>query len=147
MRVSLRDSTSEDFEFVFNLNKTNMHKYVEATRAWDDETEHKDMKGKFTPGIDKIIQAEGKDIGVFRVIEENRGLTIDHIELLPQFQNKGIGSRLIKDLITQNLDKDIALKVLKENPAKELYKKLGFSVVGEDKRKYCMNLPARISEQ
>ena len=49
--VSFRETTDEDFDFVFNLNKANMRKYVEEMRGWDDEFEREDMKKKFTPAL------------------------------------------------------------------------------------------------
>lgn len=35
----LRPATAEDFEFIFQLNKANMRRYVELLRGWDDAAE------------------------------------------------------------------------------------------------------------
>ncbi len=134
--ITLRETTDEDIDFVFNLNKINMRKYVEEIRGWNDEFEREDMKKKFTPGMDKIIQIDGKDAGIIRVLETDEGIKLDHIELLPEHQGHGIGSKVIKELIDKN--KPISLQVLKQNPAVELYKKLGFEIVGETDLKYQM---------
>lgn len=42
-RISFRLSTEDDFDLVFGLNKTNMRKYVEKIRGWNDACERKDM--------------------------------------------------------------------------------------------------------
>jgi ribosomal protein S18 acetylase RimI-like enzyme len=135
--ISFRASTDADFDFVFNLNKTNMRKYVEGIRGWDEEWERTDMKTKFTPGTDQIIQIDGKDAGVFRILENDDSIKLDHIELLPEFQGRGIGGRIIGDLLAKG--KRVDLQVLKQNPATELYKKLGFKVIGENDLKYLMS--------
>jgi len=62
---------------------------------------------------------------------------LDHIELLPEFQNMGIGKKIIKDLISKN--KPVNLQVLKQNPAVRLYKELGFKITGETDLKYQMS--------
>ena len=46
--MSFRQSTEKDFNFVFELNKINMKKYVETIRGWDENNERGDMKKKFT---------------------------------------------------------------------------------------------------
>ena len=134
--ITFRASTETDFDFVFELNKTNMRQYVEKIRGWDDENERADMKTKFTAGTDQIIQVDGKDAGVLRILETPESIKLDHIELLPEFQNKSIGTKIIKDLLSKS--KQINLQVLKTNPAVELYKKLGFKIVDETELKYQM---------
>lgn len=142
MKITLRDSTADDLGFAFNLNKTNMRRYVEEIRAWDDGLELEDMRRKFTPGIDKIVQVDGEDAGLLRTVEEDNAVKLDHIELLPKFQSKGIGSRLINDLIEKNKNKAIVLRVLKVNPAVGLYKRLGFTITSENDTKYFMRREA-----
>ncbi len=134
--ILLRKSTDEDFDFVFELNKTNMRKYVDDIRGWNDKDEREDMKKKFTAGLDQIIQVDGQDIGVLRVLETEDAIKLDHIELLPKFQNIGVGRKIIKDLTSKN--KPVSLQVLKQNPAVKLYKELGFKIVGETDLKYQM---------
>jgi ribosomal protein S18 acetylase RimI-like enzyme len=51
----------------------------------------------------------------------------------PEHQRTGIGTEVLSDLVeTWALtEKPIALTVLKNNPARRLYERFGFSVVGE----------------
>lgn len=129
----LRPATSGDFEFVFQLNKANMRKYVELVRVWDDEAERADMYRKFIPGHDSIVQIDGKDIGVFTVEYRDSEIYLNHIELLPAFQGKGIGTVLIRKILAEGtyLSKPVILHVLKINPAKQFYEHLGFQIVEE----------------
>lgn len=140
MEINLRQSTEEDFEFIFSLNKINMKKYVDVIRGWNEEYERADMKTKFIPGAHKIIQADRQDIGVILIQEEPDHFKLTHLELLPEFQNKGIGTKLIKEVLdnAKAKNKYVWLKVLKTNPAIELYKKLGFVKIGEEELKYIM---------
>lgn len=140
MEINLRPSTEEDFEFIFSLNKINMKKYVDIIRGWNEEYERADMKNKFMPGTHKIIQVDEQDVGTILIQEELGHFKLAHLELLPQFQNKGIGTKLIKEILdkAKTKNKYVWLKVLKTNPAIELYKKLGFVKIGEEELKYIM---------
>ena len=55
------------------------------------------------------------------------------MELLPSFQHRGIGTSIIHDVIARAraAHLPVTLTVLKENPAKTLYERLGFSVQEE----------------
>ncbi|MBW4512743.1 MAG: GNAT family N-acetyltransferase [Scytonematopsis contorta HA4267-MV1] len=55
------------------------------------------------------------------------------MELLPEYQCLGIGTQLIQSVISQakSLNKPVVLHVLKINPAKSLYERLGFETVEE----------------
>ncbi|WP_373284643.1 GNAT family N-acetyltransferase [Kroppenstedtia guangzhouensis] len=79
---------------------------------------------------------------MFGVEERSDIYFLQHIELLPQFQGKGIGSKLICRLINKARKKNVpvSLTVLKQNPAIRLYKRLGFSFTGETEIKYEMTV-------
>jgi hypothetical protein len=51
-----------------------------------------------------------------------------------RIQRKGIGSDFLADLLfrARREQRSVALRVLKVNPARTLYQRLGFVVVGED---------------
>jgi ribosomal protein S18 acetylase RimI-like enzyme len=140
MNVSLRPATHEDFSFVFQLNKINMKKYVEKLRGWDEQAERLDMKAKFKPFVDQIIVVYNYDVGIFAVDKKESEFYLRHIEILPAYQNKGIGSFLLHQILRE-ADKrciTVKLQVLKLNPARRLYERLGFSVYGESELKYKM---------
>jgi ribosomal protein S18 acetylase RimI-like enzyme len=58
------------------------------------------------------------------------------------FQNQGIGTKLIEKIIQQNQSKyqTISLQVLKENPAIKFYQRLGFIILIATKTHYKMQL-------
>jgi GNAT superfamily N-acetyltransferase len=64
---------------------------------------------------------------------ESEVLLVD-LSLLPAFQNKGIGTHLIEDLQKEaaGTGRTMRLHVLNSNPARFLYKRLGFTVTGSD---------------
>lgn len=66
----------------------------------------------------------------FRLAEEIR---LADIALLPAYRNRGIGAYLIHDLQTEaeNANKPLRLHVAHTNPARRLYARLGFVIIGD----------------
>jgi ribosomal protein S18 acetylase RimI-like enzyme len=130
---TLRESNEDDFEFVFQLNKTNMQKYVQMLRGWDDEAEREDMRRHFRSGSDQIIIVDGRGVGRLAVDRYPNRIELRHIEILPAYQGRGIGAAIILDILEEarQMNLPVTLMVLNVNPAKRLYERLGFRTVEE----------------
>lgn len=63
--------------------------------------------------------------------ERDEDVFLRAIEILSTYQNQSIGARIIQQIITDaaTKQKPVLLYVLKVNPAKRLYERLGFSTV------------------
>lgn len=130
-KYGLRPATAEDFEFVFQLNKVNMYRYVEELRGWNDTFERADLRLGFRPGVDQIITLGDQNIGRLLVVRHPDCVEIRHIEILPQYQKRGIGTRIILDVLQDAREQGlpVTLTVLSINPARRLYERLGFREV------------------
>ena len=133
MKYALRKSGESDFEFTFELNKTNMRRYVETLRGWDDDAERDDMRRHFQPGEDRIIVVDGRDAGRLVVERFPDRINLKVIGILPRYQGRGIGTAIIRDILDEAREAKIpaTLMVLNINPAKRLYEKLGFATIEE----------------
>src|SRR5687767_14528099 len=120
MNISFRKIESEDFEFLWRLHNAALKDYVLQTWGWDEDWQRETFTKNFNLSNGEIIIFEGKDIGYFWVIEKESEILLASIRLLTEFQNKGIGSRLIKNLVNKS-SKPVTLRVLKVNPAQNLY--------------------------
>ena len=60
--------------------------------------------------------------------------------LLPSVQNRGIGTRLVRDLLDEAAAAGLPLRlrVLRVNPARRLYERLGFVLSGETETHFTM---------
>jgi ribosomal protein S18 acetylase RimI-like enzyme len=85
----------------------------------------------------------GEPIGVVAGIDERGVFYLSRIELRTQFQGRGLGAQLIRDLLTQarhNGAHAAELHVLKANRAKSLYERLGFQTIADEPPKLHMRL-------
>jgi len=76
------------------------------------------------------------------IILENKKdeILLKEIEINPEFQNKGIGTYIIQNIINdaKKQTKPVILYVLKVNPAQKLYKELGFNIFKETDTHFIM---------
>jgi len=100
------------------------------TWGWDKDWQKRNFAEIFKTEKAKIIVFEKKDIGYWEVGEREVETVLISIRLLPKYQRRGIGTKIIEDLL-DNAQKPVRLQVLKVNPAKKLYERLGFEIFDE----------------
>jgi ribosomal protein S18 acetylase RimI-like enzyme len=118
-----------------------MKEYVEKVWGWDEAWQKTYCLQHFDPEALQIVVLDCTDIGCISVADRDRELFLRSIEIMPEYQNKGIGTFLIKEIIlhAQRENKPVALQVLKTNTrARILYQRLGFSDCGETETHYRM---------
>lgn len=143
MKYSFRKCTVEDFEFLFKLKKQNFKWYVDKIWGWIDEEQKDRLKKDLEEHLahKQIILIDEKEIGVYaKHITEAGDCFINEISLLKEYQCQGIGTEILSKQLTENKSKNIRtiLQVFKDNPAKQLYEKLGFIIYDETETHYKM---------
>lgn len=129
-------------EFIYITKKNAYKKYVEENwGTWDD----KEQRKLFDKFIDTyfnciyIIQLNGVDIGFYNGQTLDDGIyEIGNICIIPEYQGKGIGSQILKDIIEMHKNQTIKLQYFKQNPVGSLYEKLGFTKDAEKEYHYTM---------
>jgi ribosomal protein S18 acetylase RimI-like enzyme len=132
--INLRSVTTDDYKFLYALNSKTMFDYVEATWGWDETWQQNYFKEHFQPEANQIIVLNFDDIGRIEIYYEANEVRISNIQILPEYQNKGIGNTVMLRIIQQAQQQKqcLTLQVLKVNPARRFYERLGFFVEGED---------------
>lgn len=130
---SFRDCTRADFDFYVYLHDLVLRDYIEPIWGWDVKERMKLIRKEFKPADIQILCHAGYAIGVLQVepMAGEDGLFIRQIFLAPEYQNKGIGSAIIKDIIARAKaeHKELGLHVFKTNMrAMALYRRLGFAL-------------------
>jgi len=129
---SLRQARPADFDFLWRLTAVTMRDYVGAIWGWDDDWQRRRFLENFEPGYWKVVNAFGRDIGGVAVRRLPKEIFLADLQILPPYQNLGIGTAIIERLKSEAKDKClvISLNVLKSNPrARRLYERLGFHMV------------------
>ncbi len=145
--IELVPYTDNDYEFIYNVKKQAYKKYAEECwGAWIEE-DQKNHFDKFINHVKEntyIIMYNGKKIGFYNgEVLENGNYEVGNICIIPEYQGQGIGSKILKDKLEENIDKDIEIQCFKSNKVSELYKRLGFIPSGETKFHYQMIKPKK----
>jgi GNAT superfamily N-acetyltransferase len=139
-QVELRPTNPDDYDFVFGVHCAAMKPSVERIYGWDEDWQARYFRERFDPARRQIIRHDGTDIGYISIEEQEASLFLSSIAILPHYQGRGIGTALIRSLQQQARRKGVpvTLRVLKANPARTLYERLGFRVTGETETHYQM---------
>ncbi len=131
MDISFRQAKREDYEFLWNLHKATMKSYVDETWGWEEEFQKEYFSNQFDTNNIQLIIVDNSVIGAIEIQNRESELFIANFEIAPHFQDKGIGSTILKRIIntSDSKRKPIKLQVLKVNPAKQFYKRFGFETV------------------
>jgi GNAT superfamily N-acetyltransferase len=133
MQISLRPATDDDYDFLWRLHCAAMRPYVEKTWGWDKQWQAEYFHNHFDPTTRQIIEGDGGPIGCILVERREDRIFLAAIEIAPDYQGRDIGTELIQSLCSESDGRGVPveLQVLKVNPARCLYERLGFAVVGE----------------
>jgi GNAT superfamily N-acetyltransferase len=141
---SLRTASADDLEFLFDVSTKAMESVDAAlnpSRIFDRDEKLKQYRERFIPKEIQVISYDDEDVGRLRVVRSNESIYIGGIQILPEFQGKGIGTALFLDLIkeSETTGLPIALEVHDVNEsALRFYMNLGFLDVGHEGNKRLM---------
>jgi GNAT superfamily N-acetyltransferase len=138
MAITYRPEAEGDLPFLKRVYRSTREDELQLT-GWDEafkETfidqqftaQHQYYREAYHDASFQVILLDGKEAGRLYVWESDRQIRIVDIALLPEFRNQGIGTTILRGLITKA---DISGRILSihveaYNPALNLYKRLGF---------------------
>ena len=148
--LSLRSVGPEDQKLLLSLFESAREKEL-ALVDWSDDQRRVFLKTQFRaqqehyrkhfPHRDHhIVMLKGRPVGMTDIARNANEIRVLDVIILPEFRNGGIGTKLMRDLLTEadHLGKTMRLYVEKFNPAFSLYTRLGFTVTEDAGVHYLM---------
>ncbi len=139
--LELRLAAESDFERVFAITMATMRAYVEATwGVWDDAEHRSRIRATFDLSTHRLVHVDGQLAGLLAVEEHPDHVQLLKVFLLPPFQGRGTGTRLVRQVMAQAdaQGRSLRLRVLRVNPAQRLYLRLGFVITDETPERLYM---------
>ncbi len=141
MMMELRNALPEDFKYILKLTRQNMERIV--TREWNADWK-KDIEPNFvnswkTQGEKKIIEVDNRCVGYFwfEQHQEEKEIFINSIQIVEQFQRKGLGTEVINWLLNEarNRNLEFVRGVVQKNNvhARNFFEKDKFKFIEETK--------------
>ena len=139
MEYKLLKSTSNDINRLIEYKKRTIYEYAKDLSDEEINKINRYIASEVPKLIDVYcnIMVDNKIIGCLLLTNKDDGKLLDEIYLEKVYRNKGIGTEIIRDILSNN---DIVyLWVYKKNDkAISLYRKLGFNVIEETDSRYYM---------
>jgi len=134
-----RRATEADFEWLLALRRSTMDPHIRASGVEPREDAHREaVMADFESA--RVILIGTDEVGIIKLVRHDPEWHLRHIQIAPEFQKRGIGQAVLHEMLgeARAVSASIVLNVLKVNPAKELYERLGFRVIEEKEHAYKM---------
>lgn len=143
MQLERRPAGEGDIPFLLSLRRETMDDYLKASGvSTTDEAHLVRLMHHFDCA--EVLSWHGRPVGLLKLRRLPDEWQLIQIQLSRELQGQGFGRALLEALLADAAAAGAAVKlgVLKTNPAKRLYERLGFEVVGEDTHEYSMRRSA-----
>ncbi len=141
--LTLRPATESDMPFLLELRRQTMDVHLAASGVTASDADH---LGRVRSAFHcaNVVLLAGEPVGLLKVLRAGRQWKLMQVQLTPAVQGKGMGAMLLRSLIEQVRSEgaSLSLSVLRANPARRLYDRLGFVIVAETAHAYEMVLGA-----
>ena len=145
MDIQLREARPADVDFARALYFETMRGMIEPLLGWDQRRQEASFAGWFDLRQASIIMADGRDVGWMQTRAGEGEVFLGSLYVIPEMQRRGIGTHVLRGLIAQSKRSStpLTLAVMKDNPAIQLYERLGFRLTREDQYKFYMRVDPR----
>lgn len=130
----VRSASQADTEFLWAVQRAALGPYVTAQFGVDEQAQRAHFDAHVVVGDHQIVRVNGSDAGFLSYERRADHVWLSRIALLPRFQSRGVGSMLIRRVLSEADDGGVPvyLRVLRSNPrARDLYARFGFRVTDE----------------
>jgi len=141
-KLSLHPVTPADEEFLLSVYASTRAAELaqaewqpgqrEAFLKWQFEMQHQQYEARFPAAEYKLIDIDNHPAGRFWVGENETEIRLLDIALLPEFQNRGVGTLLLRELIDEARRSQKPLRhmvFMLNSDAHRFYERLGFKMI------------------
>jgi ribosomal protein S18 acetylase RimI-like enzyme len=137
--LTFRPATEADIPFLLELRRQTMSEHLRASGIEPSESER---RARVLVSFDcaEIILLAGAPVGLLKVVRGADNWDLVQIQIVPEKQGRGFGTGILERLLADAVQAQVSvsLSVLRSNPARRLYERLGFRIVSENDHAYHM---------
>ncbi len=138
-------ASDDDMEFSFQVKKAAEGALIACHFGWDEAGQREYHANEWRQKRPDVILLDGSPIGTIRVRIEDGCMHIGQFFILPEYQGRGLGTRLLAEaLLRADAERVPArLAFLEGNRAESLYRRFGFEVTDRQGKLCYMERPPR----
>jgi GNAT superfamily N-acetyltransferase len=130
--VDVIPAGDDHYEFSYQVKKAAEGALIAAVFGWDERVQREYHLREWEERRPKVITLDGAPVGTVELREEAGCSRIGQFFIAPEFQNRGIGSEVLRRAL-QRADEAcliVRLALLAGNRCVSLYRRHGFEVTG-----------------
>lgn len=130
-QLQRRPAQADDLADLVALVEKTLRKYAEQSLGpWDPLGAERSIEASLQRGDWQILSLHGARLGAIAVVRGDREMRLAELFLEPAFHGRGWGTALVQEVIDEASQRGLPLRlrVLRSNPARRLYARLGFEV-------------------
>lgn len=123
---------------IFALDRQNIEQYETADIDLPRVLEWVHNKIEQNIGDYIAVRCDGEPAGYYCCRREDGELELDELFVLPPYRNMGIGTAIVRKILSECAEPIILYVFLKNTRARALYERLGFRVIKEFGASRCL---------
>lgn len=130
-QLQRRPAHPADLADLVALVEKTLRKYVEQSLGpWDALGAERSIEASLQQCDWQILSLGGARLGAMAVVRGDREMRLAELFLEPAFHGRGWGTALVQEVMAEARQRGLPLRlrVLRSNPARRLYARLGFEV-------------------
>jgi len=138
MEYRLDPAAMRDYGFIYRLRRDSLQCYLDKIQM--PPAERGPFFARFDVTRHRLISVGETPVGAVSVLEREEGLQLANLHLLPAYQRRGLGTAIVREVQrrAEASRRRVTTQVLKVNPARAFYERLGFRIEGEQGLRYRM---------
>ncbi|MFC4277086.1 GNAT family N-acetyltransferase [Achromobacter aloeverae] len=132
--IIFKPAAAADLEALADLRAEAMRASLERVGRYDPERARQRLRGSWAPAHTWIMEIDGRRAGFYTLRPIEDGLKLDHLYILPAFQDLGLGTRVMRRIAAQAdaAGAAVHLGALRDSPSNAFYQRQGYVKTGED---------------
>jgi len=137
--LTRRPATLADVPFLLELRRLTMNGHLAASGLSLSDANHL-QRVEFEFDAARVLERDGQPVGLLKLARRQLDWELVQIQLIPALQGGGHGRALLEEVLAEAraAGATVRLSVLKLNPARRLYERMGFVVATENDHSYEM---------
>ena len=135
LRYRLIRAVSRDQRWLDQLRRSVYRElFIAAFGSWDEPRHARHTSECWERGGISLIEADGERVGMIQILDQTGCVEIGELQIQPSHQNRGIGSRILSDVVDQAHKRGKSVKLLvalTNERAYDFYRRCGFQQVAQ----------------
>jgi N-acetylglutamate synthase-like GNAT family acetyltransferase len=129
--IAISPACDDDYEFSYQVKKAAEGELVRGVFGWDEAVQRDYHMKEWVERRPSVIRSDGNCVGTVALTESHGCIEIGQFFILPEYQNKGIGSSILRRALLKADEGGLVARLafLVGNRAEALYRRHGFQLV------------------